>query len=193
VGEFGVRIVAGKWRGRTLSAPRGRDTRPTSDRVREAIFSSVFSASGQLDGRAVADLYAGSGALGLEALSRGASHCVFVESDARAAAVISSNACELGAEPTAFTVVRSPVGRFAQRPPEGRAVSLLLADPPYRIEPSEVGRVFEALAAQGFLTSGALVVYEHAEGTAAVWPVGFVPGVQRGYGGTVVSFATYEG
>ena len=78
-----MRIIAGQWRGRPLVAPHGQDTRPTADRVREALFSMLASRLGSFEGLQVADLFAGSGALGLEALSRGAAHCVFVENDRR--------------------------------------------------------------------------------------------------------------
>ncbi|MRR13643.1 16S rRNA (guanine(966)-N(2))-methyltransferase RsmD, partial [bacterium] len=127
-----MRIIGGRWRGRPLMAPKGRDTRPTSDRVREAIFSSVYSLFGALDDVTVLDLYAGSGALGFEALSRGARRCVFVESDAKAAAAIAANAASLGIPAEDARVVRARVNiMLAQRLGSVEA-SLLLADPPYR-------------------------------------------------------------
>lgn len=188
-----MRIIAGTWKGRTLAAPRGRDTRPTGDRVREAIFSSVYTLLGELDGLRAADLYAGSGALGLEALSRGAASCVFVESDKGAAAVITRNAADLGADPAAVRIVTAQVGQFAARGPQGGPVSLLLADPPYRIDAAEFSQVLEELAARGFLENGALVVYEHAAGGEARWPAGFEGLGAKRYGDTAVSFAMYEG
>ena len=93
-----MRIIAGKWRGRPIDGPPGLATRPTADRVREALFSMLASRLGTFEDLRVADLFAGSGALGLEALSRGASHATFVEKDSAAAAVIRRNAAKLGAE-----------------------------------------------------------------------------------------------
>jgi len=188
-----MRIIAGKWRGQRIAAPSGRDTRPTSDRVREAIFSSVYSMIGALDDVRVADLYAGSGALGFEALSRGAAACTFVESDGRAAEVLRRNAQQLGADDRSITVVNAPVERFVSRPGAMASVALLLADPPYRIDAVEFSQVLEALAGGGLLDSGALVVYEHSASVEPRWPTGFGDRGTRRYGDTAVSFATYEG
>ncbi len=93
-----MRIVAGQWRGRKLSAPAGETTRPTADRTRETLFSMLTSRLGSFEGLAVADLFAGSGALGLEALSRGAASCIFVEQDAPAVRVLRQNVANLGAQ-----------------------------------------------------------------------------------------------
>lgn len=188
-----MRIVGGQWRGHPLKAPKGRDTRPTADRVREAIFSSVFSQLGDLDGCVVLDLYAGSGALGLEALSRGAARCVFVDPDHAAVGVIRENVRALGVTPQVATIAQSTASRFAAAPARQAPASLLLMDPPYRIDPSEVCQLLEALAARGFLEPGALIVYEHASGAGAIWPAGFEGGPVRRYGTTTVSFASYEG
>jgi 16S rRNA (guanine966-N2)-methyltransferase len=125
-----VRIVAGTAGGRRLYAPAGRALRPTSERVREAVFSSLES-MGVLDGAKVVDLFAGSGALGIEALSRGASRAVFVDADPVALAAVRSNL-----EATGLThnghVVRSDVVRFLQRQQEG--FDLAFADPPYEFQ-----------------------------------------------------------
>ena len=93
-----MRIIAGEWRGRPLRAPAGQGTRPTADRTRETLFSMLVSRLGSFDGLRVADLYAGSGALGLEALSRGAAHATFVEKDPQAVAVLRANVAALKAE-----------------------------------------------------------------------------------------------
>ena len=119
-----MRVVAGKHRGRRLVAPPGRATRPTSDRVREALFSIL----GPLEGEHVLDLYAGSGALGIEALSRGAASVTFVESDRRAAATIRGNLETLGED--AELVVRDAVA-WLRGPPPTAAFGLVLLDPPY--------------------------------------------------------------
>ena len=118
-----MRVVAGEYGGRRLKAPPGRDTRPTADRVREALFSIL----GQVDGLAVLDLYAGSGALGIEALSRGAAAAVFVESDGNAADVIEHNLAALGAR---GEVVRRDVTEWLKSGQEG-VYDLVFCDPPY--------------------------------------------------------------
>jgi 16S rRNA (guanine966-N2)-methyltransferase len=186
-------IIACRWRGRRIEAPRGSQTRPTSDRTREGIFSVVYSLIGDLDGLRVLDLYAGSGALGLEALSRGAAGCVFVESDARAASVIEQNLRSLGAGLSEGRIVKTQVERAVATLGQGPAAALLLADPPYRIEPSDFSQVLEELASGGSLEVGGLAVFEHSKETVAVWPPGFRSCFDRRYGDTTVSFATYEG
>ncbi|MEA3010556.1 MAG: rRNA (guanine966-N2)-methyltransferase [Sphingomonadales bacterium] len=119
-----MRIIAGRWRGRPILAPAGDSTRPTSDRAREALFSMLTSRLGSFEGLQVADLFAGSGALGLEALSRGAAHCVFVEKDRRAVEAIRANIAALGAS-----------GEVQPRAAEHAAlpgpVDLAFLDPPY--------------------------------------------------------------
>jgi 16S rRNA (guanine966-N2)-methyltransferase len=120
-----MRIIAGTHRGHTIHAPRGRDTRPTSDRVRESVFNII----GPLEGAAVLDLYAGSGAMGLEALSRGAARAVFVERDGEAVRAIERNLDKLR---LAGTVVRQDaVTALAAEAGSGRKYDLVLVDPPY--------------------------------------------------------------
>jgi 16S rRNA (guanine966-N2)-methyltransferase len=119
-----MRVVAGRHRGCTLKAPPGRGTRPTSDKVREALFSIL----GPVDGLAVLDLFAGSGALGIEALSRGAASAAFVERDRRAAATIRDNLESLDEE---GEVVAADALRWLEHPPAGAAYGLALIDPPY--------------------------------------------------------------
>jgi 16S rRNA (guanine966-N2)-methyltransferase len=119
-----VRIIAGRWRGRPLIAPQGQATRPTADRVREALFSMLASRLGSFEGLQVADLFAGSGALGLEALSRGAAHCVFVENDRRAVEAIRANLAALGASGEILP-------RGAEHATLPRPVDLAFLDPPY--------------------------------------------------------------
>ena len=123
-----MRIIAGEWRGRRLRAPPGIDTRPTADRVRETLFSMLASRLGSFEGLRVADLFAGSGALGLEALSRGAAFACFVETDPNAAAAIRSNAEALGA----LERVRI-LGGSALALPKSEPFDLALADPPYAL------------------------------------------------------------
>ena len=119
-----MRIIAGQWRGRTIDAPPGRSTRPTADRVRETLFSMLASRLGSFEGLRVADLYAGSGALGLEALSRGAASVAFVETDSKAAALLRRNADKLGAP-------AQIIGSSALALPRAEPFDLILADPPY--------------------------------------------------------------
>src|SRR6476619_4298434 len=120
-----MRIIAGEWRGRPIEAPPGQTTRPTSDRARETLFSMLASRLGNFDGLHVADLYAGSGALGLEALSRGAASATFVESDANAAAAIRRNAEKLGAGARIRVIVASALSL-----PRSEPFDLIFADPP---------------------------------------------------------------
>jgi 16S rRNA (guanine966-N2)-methyltransferase len=119
-----MRIIAGKWRGRPLAAPPGMATRPTADRVRETLFSMLASRLGSFEDLRVADLFAGSGALGLEALSRGAASATFVEKDAGAVRVIRINADKLDAEARILTA-------SALALPKAEPFDLIFADPPY--------------------------------------------------------------
>jgi 16S rRNA (guanine966-N2)-methyltransferase len=132
-----MRVVAGEYRGRRLEAPAGHSTRPTADRVREALFSIL----GDVGGAAVLDLYAGSGALGIEALSRGAAEATFVERDARALAAVRANLGALGA---VARVVRSDAIAFLERA-EGAAYDLVFLDPPYDSAPELGARLSELL------------------------------------------------
>lgn len=168
-----TRIVAGEAGGRRLSVPGGRGTRPTADRVREGLFATVAALRGTLDGARVLDLYAGSGAVGLEALSRGAEDVLLVESDPRAARVIKANIEALGlpgAQLTADRVervlARGPGGRGGQRPRD-----LVFADPPYAAPGTEVQRVLAALRDLGWLEPGALVIVERSTRSGPLtWP-----------------------
>jgi len=147
-----VRIIAGRFGGRRLSAPPGRATRPTSDRVREALFSIL----GPLDGARVLDLYAGTGALGIEALSRGAASAVFVERDARVVAGLRGNLEALGAEADVRRADALAALRDARK--RGETYDLVLCDPPYRLAPDLGGPLSEALVP--VLAASARVVTE---------------------------------
>ena len=173
-----MRIVAGLARGRRIRSPEGSATRPTSDRVREALFNALFS-RGALDEARVADLFAGSGALGLEALSRGAAHCWFVEDDRAAVAVIEENLDTLGLRDRA-TVVRGRVETCLGELPDD--LDLVLADPPYAFDDWSglLVRVGARLAPDG------LVVAE-SDRTVDV-PPGWEKQRERTYGGTVIVF-----
>jgi 16S rRNA (guanine966-N2)-methyltransferase len=179
-----TRIVAGTAGGRQLAVPK-RGTRPTSDRVREALFSAVEAAL-DLDGARVLDLYAGSGALGLEALSRGASAAVLVESDANAVAVLRKNVAAVGLP---GAVVRP--GRVAAvlAEPPAEPFDLVLADPPYALDPS----ADLAALVRGWLAPGAVVVLERARRSGPPeWPSPLVPGRIRRYGDTELHWASLD-
>jgi 16S rRNA (guanine966-N2)-methyltransferase len=191
VGEQRVRIISGEWRGRRIAAPDGRDTRPTSDRVREAVFDILCSRLGpDLGEPVVLDLFAGSGALGLEALSRGAREAVFVERDRRALDILRSNVESLGAHDYARIVPADALRPSLAPGLPGGPFSLLFADPPYRIEPAQTGEVFAAIAAAGRCAPGAWIVYEHDARTTAQWPATMTELDRRAWGSTAVSFAT---
>jgi 16S rRNA (guanine966-N2)-methyltransferase len=164
--------------------PRG--TRPTTDRVRESLFN-VLTARIDLHGIAVLDLYAGSGALGLEALSRGADTAVFVESDQRAAAVIAQNIKRLGV--TGATLRRGTVASVLAGGAES-AVDLVLADPPYDVGEAEVSAMLAALSGHGWTTAGSVVVVERAgSGPELTWPEVWRPWQARRYGDTRLEMA----
>lgn len=129
-----MRIIAGEWRGRKLAVPKGDGTRPTADRARETLFAMLTSRLGDFEGLQIADLFAGSGALGLEALSRGAAQCLFVEQDRAAADVIRANISALGAASRS----RVEVGSVMQLRAASAPLDLILADPPYQSGAGEV-------------------------------------------------------
>ena len=154
-----MRIVAGKWRGQALRQPPESITRPTTDRVREALFSAIESRA-DLPGCRVLDAFAGSGALGLEALSRGAEHVTFCEMSGKVLPVLKGNVAALGAG-ACSTVVRSDV---LKRPPvTGGPYDLVLLDPPYALQATQVAAFVQGLDEAGMLSSEALVHYEHAK------------------------------
>ncbi|GAA3951117.1 16S rRNA (guanine(966)-N(2))-methyltransferase RsmD [Actinomadura viridis] len=175
-----TRVIAGSAGGRRLAVPSGRDTRPTSDRAREGLFSTVLALLGPLDGLRVADLYAGSGAVGLEALSRGAAHALLVESHPRALRVIRQNVAALGLPGAVPCADR--VERLAGRPP-AEPYDLIFADPPYAMDDAAVTALLESLRDHGWAAPDALVVVERAaRGPALRWPEGYAAERDRRYG-----------
>ena len=176
-----ARVIAGEAGGRRLAVPGGRDTRPTSDRAREGLFATITSIAGPLDGARVLDLYAGSGAVGLEALSRGAGHVLLVEQGARAVRVIKENIEAIGLP--GAVLVADRVERALARGPDGDRYDIVFADPPYALADAAVERVLELLAEGGWLAPGALVIVERATRSGPVsWPDGFTPDRDRRYG-----------
>jgi 16S rRNA (guanine966-N2)-methyltransferase len=169
-----MRIVAGEWGGRRLVAPRGRATRPTSDRVREALFSIL----GPLDGERVLDLFAGSGALGLEALSRGAAHATFVEHDRAALRALRDNVADLGAD---ADVVAGDARAFLRAAQErGAQYDLVFLDPPYRA----AAGLAQELSLAPVLADGGRVVGESDRRTPLDLPLSLTD--ERRYGDTLI-------
>lgn len=182
-----TRIIAGTAGGRRLQAPAGRVTRPTSDRVREALFSRLEH-DGLLDATRVLDLYAGSGALGLEALSRGARSAVLVEQGQAAARAIRRNIDSTGLGDG--EVLADRVERVLARPCVGLPFDLVLADPPYLLAESALAEVLHRLVEGEWLSAHAGLVIERSSRTPApTWPPGIVPYDDRRYGETRVWFA----
>lgn len=176
-----TRVIAGVAGGRRLAVPPGTGTRPTSDRAREGLFSTWEALLGTLDGVRVADLYAGSGAVGLEALSRGAAHVLLVEADARAARTVRENVRALGlpgAEVRTGTAAQTVAG-----PAPADPYGAVFLDPPYAVTDDDLREILLTLRAQGWLTGDALVTVERStRGGEFAWPGGFDPLRARRYG-----------
>lgn len=176
-----TRIIAGTFGGRQLKTPPGDVTRPTTDRVREAMFSSLQSELGGFDGVRVLDLFAGSGALGLEALSRGAEAADFVESDSRVAGVIKRNIADLGVANA--KVLRTTVERFVRVPPP-KPYDLVFLDPPYALDADEVTALVAALTVPAWRTPDSVLVVERSTRDPFAWPEGACGIRDKAYGET---------
>ena len=159
-----MRIVAGRWRGRTLVAPEGRSTRPTTDRLRESVASMIGSQLGlDLAGVSVLDAFAGSGAMGFELVSRGAVHATLVERDGRAWQTLRRNAQALGAGSEEVTLIRGDAFRVCgERELAHAPFDVVFLDPPYAMAADEVAKLVSMLEGRGMLREGCLVVYERA-------------------------------
>ncbi|MBK8629315.1 MAG: 16S rRNA (guanine(966)-N(2))-methyltransferase RsmD [Sphingomonadales bacterium] len=168
-----MRIISGQWRGRTLVAPKGDATRPTADRTREALFSMLVSRLGSFDGLAVADLFAGSGALGFEALSRGAASCLFVEQDRAASDALRANAEKLGFRPDLRIQSVLTLG-VAPQP-----LDLIMMDPPYGTGAGAVA--LDKLARLGWTNEATLISIETSK-AETVDVAGFETLAQRDHG-----------
>lgn len=186
-----LKIVGGKHRGRTLATPEGLATRPTASRARESLFNILAHASWRSDGTSplidarVLDAFAGSGALGIEALSRGAAHATFLDSDATAITMIGENLRKLG-ETGAAKVVRAD----ATNPPASREpCDLVFLDPPYRKDLATPA--LKALAAAGWLKDGAIATVELASTETFVPPAGFEAIDERRYGAARIVILRY--
>jgi 16S rRNA (guanine(966)-N(2))-methyltransferase RsmD len=180
-----TRIVAGMLGGRRITAPPGAQTRPTSDRVREALFSAL-DATTDLEQARFLDLYAGSGAVGLEALSRGAAHVLLVESDPRAVRTVRENLTALGAAPAA-KLTTGKVAQVLAAGPDGGPYDVVFADPPYAVPDEEITAMLAALVDEGWLSAGAVVVVERSSRTGPVtWVDGITAERSRRYGETTL-------
>lgn len=183
-----MRIVGGEWRGRRLAGPKAEGIRPTSDRLREALFNVLAHAyDDAVEDAVVLDLFAGTGALGFEALSRGAARAIFVDEGRQAGALIREGIAALGCETRARLIQRDAT-RLGPAPD---AASLVFCDPPYRkgLAPAALA----AAAAGGWLSPGALVLVEEAAEAGPVLPPGFAELEQRRYGETAVTFGRFGG
>jgi 16S rRNA (guanine966-N2)-methyltransferase len=184
-----IRIVGGSVGGRLLATPKGKSTRPTSDRAREALFSTVESLR-SLAGASVLDLYAGSGSVGLEALSRGAAAAILVESDRGVCQVLRSNVAALGLAGARVICARVADALAASA---GTPCDVLFADPPYALAAVELAEVLVTAAEGRWLAPDAVVVVERAgRDPAFAWPTGFAGLRERRYGEATLWYGRYS-
>jgi 16S rRNA (guanine966-N2)-methyltransferase len=181
-----MRIIAGEWRGRKLVAPPGSGTRPTADRTRETLFSMLASRIGSFEGLRVADLFAGSGALGLEALSRGAAHATFVESDRAALKAIEANAAALSAAGRIAVQAMS-----AATLPSVEPFDLVFADPPYT--PGSGSAAAEAVAKADWLAPAGWMAIETQRGDPVTPPERWTVDAERDVGRARLSLLKRSG
>ncbi|MGW7051020.1 16S rRNA (guanine(966)-N(2))-methyltransferase RsmD [Streptomyces sp. NPDC054887] len=176
-----TRVIAGTAGGRRLAVPPGNGTRPTSDRAREGLFSTWQSLLGTLEGIRVADLYAGSGAVGLEALSRGAAHALLVEADSRAARTVRDNVRTLGLP--GAEVRSGKAEQIVTGPAPETPYDVVFLDPPYAVTDDDLREILLTLRTQGWLAGDAVATVERStRGGAFNWPTGFEPLRARRYG-----------
>lgn len=187
-----MRIVAGDLKGRSFVAPVGQDTRPTTDRVREAVFSTLYSELGGWEGVRVLDLFAGSGAFGFEALSRGAERALGVDSGRAAQKAIRSNVEKLQLKDRYQVIGREVAQAFPQIVGAG-PFDLIYLDPPYATVSEEVVAVLARLAEAGAISDGAIVGFEHRRKVSVPWPDSFDSLRNKEYGYTAVSYSIYRG
>ncbi len=187
------RIIAGRAKGRRLATPKGANTRPTTDRTREALFSALASwfdaadaaAEEQLAGYSMLDLFAGTGAVGLEAASRGASPVVLVEADRPTAKLIAANAASAGLH---ADVRAGKAETFAAAP--GRSFDLIFIDPPYAVPTEQVESLLAQLADGAVAPRGLVVVERSVRDREPAWPPAFTETWRRDYGETCLLFGT---
>ncbi|MDQ6686197.1 MAG: 16S rRNA (guanine(966)-N(2))-methyltransferase RsmD [Actinomycetota bacterium] len=185
-----TRIIGGVAGGRRLSTPTGAATRPTSDRVREALFSVLESRLGSLAGLRFLDLYAGAGGIGLEAVSRGAGVLTAVESDKRTTRLVEGNARALGL--SRVEVLAAPVERVLAHPPRA-PYDVVYLDPPYSLAQAALEEVLALLVANGWAAVGTVVVLERStRSVEPAWPTGLVRERAKKYGETVLWFVRVD-
>ncbi|MCX2923870.1 16S rRNA (guanine(966)-N(2))-methyltransferase RsmD [Streptomyces sp. NEAU-W12] len=177
-----TRVIAGRAGGRRLGVPPGNGTRPTSDRAREGLFSTWQALlGGPLHGERVLDLYAGSGAVGLEALSRGAGHALLVEADARAVRTVRDNVKTLGLP--GAEVRPGKAEQIIRTPPPAEPYDVVFLDPPYAVSDDDLREILLTLRTGGWLADEALVTVERStRGGEFAWPPGFETLRSRRYG-----------
>ncbi|MEQ8177259.1 MAG: 16S rRNA (guanine(966)-N(2))-methyltransferase RsmD [Amphiplicatus sp.] len=187
-----MRIVGGQLRGRSIVAPKGSDTRPTSDRTRESLFNILAHREDfSFEGARVIDLFAGSGALGFEAMSRGAEWCLFVDADAAARGAIRDNIEALGLFGSTRLHRRSATDLGPKPAGLGAPFTLAFLDPPYRKDLA--GPALETMKAGGWLAPGALVVVEQAKEETPVSVAGFAEDDRRAYGAAQIGIYRFDG
>lgn len=184
-----MRITGGEWRSRVIDAPDGRSvTRPTTDRVREALCSMLYSACGlSFEGIQALDAFAGSGALGFELLSRGASFVTFCDTDHSATNLVKRNAKSLGAQGSMYNILQADVFKLAgQTDFLASPCAIVLLDPPYKMPAQDVASLVSALDEAGNLTDDALILYERSLTASGIELAGFSPLKSKRYGQTAV-------
>jgi len=189
-----MRVIGGKLSGRRFGAPSGRETRPTSDRVREALASALQS-RGAFEGSSVLDLFAGTGALSFEALSRGAASAIVVDRDPRVIRALEQSATSLGigeqTQATKLDLLKDPATVVRKLPEVDGGFDLVFADAPYA-DVAAVPGLLQALISQGRLASNAWVVVERPATCEWAWPNGLAPDADYRYGQTGISLGVYE-
>lgn len=183
-----TRIIGGDLRGRRLKVP-DTNTRPTSNRVREAIFSSVEHAVSGLSDLRILDLFAGSGALGIESISRGAAEAVLIEKDLRVADTLHSNIAALGLK-TARVLIADALVEISKPSSRGK-FDVVFIDPPYDLADEDVTALLANLAKNGWLNENALVVVERGSRSQVIWPQEIEQLRQKFYGDTTIWYGQY--
>lgn len=190
-----MRIVGGKWKGHPLEAPSGKNvTRPTTDRVREAMASMILSSFGlDLEGVRVLDGFAGTGALGMEMLSRGAASCTFVDRDRKALSRIAKNLKSVGAQASCYQLLGADSFQLGQiGPVPGAPFDLVLLDPPYACKPQQVAQLLCGLKDKGQLAEEPRILYEHGPEVSGLELEGLRPEKSKKYGTCLVDLYLYE-
>ena len=183
-----MRIIAGTAKGREITAPKGMHTRPTLAKVKEAMFGMIQF---DIEGANVLDLFAGSGGLGIEAISRGAKRATFCDADRQAYSVIKANLKKLGFEEYASVNYGDSLALLKRLAAAGEKFDIVLLDPPY--ETDLESRALEMLEELGLLNNGAILLCEHSQANPPRFTAGYTAKKAKRYGDSYVTFASYEG